>query len=232
MKGSTEEIADGCSVYATPKGFGAKPRLGTVKQKLPKGAIVAFPDGTEDRFPDKKLKLASPARKPPKALEPLLATTPVRALPPVFFASELEGTPIVPLHKPERPEKRPAYLEWIRTWPCCNCQAPPRSDPHHQGKHPVGRKVRDTMAVPLCRLCHNAYTDDGCLPDPEGSNSGGQVALRGKEASLEILQRAQLRFLRMAWELMPREMPMEPLIEVMSRELAQIEDRVMAERLK
>ena len=36
MKGSTEEIADGCSVYATPKGFGAKPRLGTVKQKLPK----------------------------------------------------------------------------------------------------------------------------------------------------------------------------------------------------
>jgi hypothetical protein len=88
------------------------------------------------------------------------------------------------------------------------------------------------MAVPLCRLCHNAYTDDGCLPDPEGSNSGGKVALRTREASLEILQRAQLRFLRMAWEFMPAEMPMEPLIEVMSRELAQIENRVMAERLK
>lgn len=229
---SDDALTEGSAVLATPKGFGARPRLGKIKEKLPKGAVVIFPDGTEDRFPDKKLKPAAAQRTPTKALDPLPLNATGRALPPVFFASELEGRPIVPLVKPERREQRPAYLEWIRTWPCCNCQAPPRSDPHHQGKHPVGRKVRDTMAVPLCRLCHNAYTDEGYLPDPEGSNSGGKVALRSKEASLEILQRAQLRFLRMAWELMPAEMPMEPLIEVMSRELAQIENRVMAERLK
>ena len=229
---SDDALTEGSAVLATPKGFGARPRLGTIRTKLPKGAIVDFPDGTFARFPDKKLRAATTPRTPTRALDPLPPKSPGRELPAVFFASELEGKPVVPLLKPERPEKRPAYLEWIRTWPCCNCQAPPRSDPHHQGKHPVGRKVRDTMAVPLCRLCHDAYTDDGCLPDPEGSNSGGKVELQTREASLEILQRAQLRFLRMAWELMPSEMPMEPLIEVMSRELGQIDNRVMAERLK
>lgn len=236
MSATEGEITDGSTVMATGKGFGARPRQGTVRVRLPKGAIVTFPDGTEDRFPDKKLKLVASSRAPTKPLEPLPESyrrpASVERSPAIFRASELEGRPIVPLVKPELAEKNPSYMEWIRCKPCCNCQAPPRSDPHHHGRHALSRKVRDTKCVPLCRTCHNCFTDNGTLPDPEASQHERTLIERTKAESQVILQRAQVECLTEAWALMPSEVPREPLIDVLSRELARLGESVLSERLK
>ena len=70
----------------------------------------------------------------------------------------MSGTPHP---KPQRGEKRPAHLAFIRSLPCCACGAP-RSEAAHvrysdaaTGKVcAVGQKPGDEWTVPLCAYCH------------------------------------------------------------------------------
>lgn len=226
-----QPLTAGMSVLATGKGLHAKPRLGTIEEVLPKGFVVTFPDGSKDRFPSKKVRPAAHIRQTPGLLDTLPPLPANKAgLPLLVLASSLEGRPIEPIVKPARAARSDSYLEWIRCKPCCNCQAPPRSDPHHEGKHPVARKVADHKAVPLCRLCHTTFTDTNALPDPIASGPGG-IILRTPEASREILQLAQLSCLREAWALVPVSLPRLAEIEMLSTELGKIEERQLAAAL-
>lgn len=51
-----------------------------------------------------------------------------------------------------------AYIDWLKTLPCCNCQAP-ADDPHHLiglgGMSGTGMTAPDSMAMPVCRPCHD-----------------------------------------------------------------------------
>lgn len=55
--------------------------------------------------------------------------------------------------------RAPSYLAWIRTLPCCVCQAPAPSDPHHVKTRATGGSDYDT--VPLCRSCHSRCHETG-----------------------------------------------------------------------
>lgn len=50
-----------------------------------------------------------------------------------------------------------AYLNWVKTLPCCGC-GDHSDDPHHihsRGFKGMGTKVPDYMTMPLCRICHD-----------------------------------------------------------------------------
>ncbi len=48
-----------------------------------------------------------------------------------------------------------AYLDWVKTLPCCHCGAP-ADDPHHIKGLMLGTvKAPDFAVMPLCRGCHN-----------------------------------------------------------------------------
>lgn len=50
-----------------------------------------------------------------------------------------------------------AYLDWVKTQPCCVCQAP-ADDPHHivgHGCEGQGTKTPDYWTIPLCRSHHD-----------------------------------------------------------------------------
>jgi hypothetical protein len=68
--------------------------------------------------------------------------------------------------KPPRPTRSRAYLDWVKTHPCCNprCQAPPPSDPDHYPPTAYGRKCDDHATAPLCRPCHESRTLKQVLP--------------------------------------------------------------------
>lgn len=70
-----------------------------------------------------------------------------------------------------------AYLDWIRSLPCCACHAPPPSDPHHYGPR-VGRKASDYRAVPLCRPCHDAFHAKRCLGRMDATQTREFLILR------------------------------------------------------
>lgn len=60
------------------------------------------------------------------------------------------------VHPKHRIFKNTKYLNWIREQECLTCTAPPRSQAHHcwnTGKKNYGN---DTLAVPLCGICHTA----------------------------------------------------------------------------
>jgi hypothetical protein len=70
---------------------------------------------------------------------------------------------------PARKRKRYAeafgdYADVIRGLPCCVCQAPPPSDPHHVRSRGAGGTKRDL--IPVCRTCHTLI-HSGHGPDRE-----------------------------------------------------------------
>lgn len=61
---------------------------------------------------------------------------------------------------PKNPRvSNPKYLRWVADQSCVNCGAPGPSDAHHiKGVghfSGAGLKAPDSMAMPLCRECHN-----------------------------------------------------------------------------
>lgn len=54
-----------------------------------------------------------------------------------------------------------AFLEFVRSQPCVGCMAPPRNDAHHWGARGVGIKTEDYRTVPLCRMCHQTFHQQG-----------------------------------------------------------------------
>lgn len=54
-----------------------------------------------------------------------------------------------------------AYMDWVKTLPCCGCGVP-ADDPHHItgiGKG-MGSKVPDYFVIPVCRKCHDEIHHD------------------------------------------------------------------------
>ena len=52
------------------------------------------------------------------------------------------------------------WLRYVRTLPCCSCQADPPSEAHHHapyGEQRAGQRTHDIWAVPLCHSCHQLY---------------------------------------------------------------------------
>lgn len=79
-----------------------------------------------------------------------------------------------------------AYMAWVRERPCVlvgTGECAGRTEAHHAGGRPLGRKADDDTTIPLCRH-HHARITDGAYP---------------REARREI-ERAGLAVTRMAWD--------------------------------
>lgn len=59
--------------------------------------------------------------------------------------------------RPQPPERCPAYLQWLKRFPCVCCGLGRWIDPAHFGPHATGQKASDFDALPLCRQCHIEY---------------------------------------------------------------------------
>ena len=153
------------------------------------------------RAPKARKAKAPPART--KAAAPVLGS---------YFDEDFRRAPAEPIGepvrvsmgqpravaKPARPARSRVYMDWIKGFPCLNCEAPANVvgvDPHHQRLSPedlaVGRKVGDFFCVPLCRTCHDHYEDKNTLPR------------RTEFESLELMRDAQIRFLALALSKVP-----------------------------
>lgn len=64
------------------------------------------------------------------------------------------------LEKPRTP-RDPAYLRWLRTQPCAFCNRPAPSEVSHHGRHGVGIKASDHLALPACHECHDRHHRTG-----------------------------------------------------------------------
>lgn len=74
-----------------------------------------------------------------------------------------------PVQKPRRKVQKaanderwrsPEYIAWVKSLPCCRC-AGPGGDPHHViglhwGLSGMGLTAPDSLAMPVCRGCHQA----------------------------------------------------------------------------
>ena len=62
-------------------------------------------------------------------------------------AFQVRPRPLAPMPKPER---NPAYLRFIRTFPCVVCGGGCWIEAAHFGAHGMGQKASDLDALPLC----------------------------------------------------------------------------------
>lgn len=53
-----------------------------------------------------------------------------------------------------KPTRKPAYLQWIKRFPCVGCGTTRMVDPSHTGRHGYGQRADDLDALPMCRTCH------------------------------------------------------------------------------
>lgn len=90
-----------------------------------------------------------------------------RALPPLSgpIVVRVAGAAARAIPRPRRPARDGAYLDYVRSWACTSCGAPPPSEAHHVGPRGVSQKTDDYRTVPLCHACHRSVTDTGSLPD-------------------------------------------------------------------
>ena len=90
----------------------------------------------------------------------LTSDTPANAshLPSQVFRSGTAERPreLVEQPKPPKRWRSEAYLKHVRSFPCCVCDKPAPSDPHHYGPGKgMSRKPDDVYTAPLCRWCHD-----------------------------------------------------------------------------
>lgn len=60
----------------------------------------------------------------------------------------------------------PRYRRFVSSLPCCLCQSPDASDPHHyqrEGAGVMGGKVGDENVIPLCHTHHQMLHQYGRL---------------------------------------------------------------------
>lgn len=200
-------------IVSLPKGRKAR---GVILEVYPKSYLVQIAFGKAERFSAAKVEPES-TRKITLKLEPPKIEIGPAALIIGLGAGDL-GSPR-PIPKPESPEPCPAWLKFVKKFPCCNCGTPFAIEPHHEGKKDAAfQKVRDTLAVPLCAYDHKIYTDKYRLPNPYAADVNGPNGLRSREESLEILRAEQERLLGLVLsQLEPRDR-----IEILSRGIAQL----------
>lgn len=69
-----------------------------------------------------------------------------------------------------RRRSRDPYLDFVKGHPCCvpSCGQNWGIDPHHaggKGTKGTGLKCSDTLAIPLCRKCHDCWHDHRHFPN-------------------------------------------------------------------
>ncbi len=209
-------LLEGQRVIVTLPG-GAGLAHGVITSVFEKSYAVLLDGETESQpFAQVKVKPES-NRRPTAPLSPLkVEMTPWPA--PILTIERLDAVPVRALPKPELPEKCPPWIAFVQRQPCCNCGSSDQVEAHHEGKKGHAQKVRDTMAVPLCKVCHTVYTLRNVLPDPEATRLAGELRERTRELSLEILRNAQEHLLVAALQLLEQ----RDRIEVMSKGIAKI----------
>jgi hypothetical protein len=245
---------DSCLVDVNPKkGFDRRPdwQPGVIKEPVGKGYMVLLDSQLNDSLVEPQwypAKIVKPGRKVTALSDmtakefvaraqqdprEVLQVTPTRQV--VFNRIEM---PPVPIPKPDKPEKSPAFLAFCRQRECQNpgCGTPPPNEAHHQGtgsnERGVGQKVRDTKCVTLCNYCHAIYTGGPGrpslqLPDRQATAQEKSLVLRSKEETELILRRAQMETIREALNYLP----IEKRVEVLSKALALVPEEVLEEYL-
>lgn len=242
---------DPCLVDVNPRrGFDRRATWepGVVSEVMPKGYLIMLDvdadaeTGQAKYFPERQVKAGRKSTAPlstTSILQKAEAGTPepwpAPARQVVFNRVEM---PPVPIPKPDKPEKSPAFLAFCRQRECQNpgCGTPAPNEPHHQGtgsnERGVGQKVRDTKCVTLCTYCHAVYTGGPgktslCLPDRQATAHEKSLVLRSKEETELILRRAQLDTIREALNYLP----IEKRVEVLSKALALVSEELLEEYL-
>lgn len=200
--------AAGDACLARRPGLHSRPERAVIERVLVKGFLIRM-DADGEQLKVRWVKPLKSERSAPSLIERFNRVQGPCA---IVRASALPA-PGAPQPKPEAPEKCPEWLALVRKLPCCNCGERAPSDAHHEGKKGVGQKCRDTRTAPLCRRCHDIYTDTNCLPRPE---VGG---LLSRDASLSILHGAMIRIFDRVLD----EMPSELRVELVSAALARME---------
>ncbi len=49
------------------------------------------------------------------------------------------------------------YIRWIKQQPCNQCGRQRGCDPHHRTGAGMALRSHDHLAIPLCRVCHDAF---------------------------------------------------------------------------
>jgi hypothetical protein len=62
-----------------------------------------------------------------------------------------------PLYKPQKPQRIPAYLRFIKSFACLVCNRTWNIDPCHTGPKGLSQKSCDLSCIPLCRKCHDEF---------------------------------------------------------------------------
>lgn len=229
-KPTRERLTVGQSCIATGPGLRGKKIIGRVVEVQPKGYLVADEQGFTSHFSETKVSPLTQRKPTPKlvplVVEDLSASVEVKTFETPRFqdADRL----LKPLEKPRPPARSPTYLAWVRQQPCCNCDAPGPSDPHHEGKRGVSQKCSDLLAVPLCRRCHQTYTDKNRLPDPFATISITVPTLRSREDSLAVLHKEQ----RWLFDRLLSRLPPEEWIRTVMNGIASLSEERLQDLLK
>lgn len=80
-----------------------------------------------------------------------------------------------------------AYLDWVKTLPCCVCDSP-ADDPHHivvAGYKGMGSKTPDFWAIPLCRPHHDELHHDRQAWEENNGSQFEHAAVTMLQAILE-----------------------------------------------
>jgi len=64
------------------------------------------------------------------------------------------------IYQREKPERNPAFLKFIRGFPCIGCGTTRRIEAMHTGPHGLSQKASDLTALPGCHVCHREYDAD------------------------------------------------------------------------
>jgi hypothetical protein len=62
-----------------------------------------------------------------------------------------------PIYQRDKPERNPAYLRFIRRFPCIGCGTTRGIEAMHSGPHGLSQKASDLTALPGCHECHREY---------------------------------------------------------------------------
>lgn len=67
------------------------------------------------------------------------------------------------IYQRQTPERNPAYLRFVKRFPCASCGKTWGIDPCHTGPHGLNQKSSDYSAIPLCRKCHDKFDSGPAL---------------------------------------------------------------------
>lgn len=114
----------------------------------------------------------------------------------VIALSDLGLCSTQPDPKPAGPWRSEAYLDHVRTKPCCVCGKPGPNDAHHwggKGSHGTGQKCSDARTAPVCRAHHDQWHSRGAFSSYRWAGEGVPVTahMLSREESERIQIEAQ-----------------------------------------